>query len=84
MGKLRNPRNWESNANMEQLGWVGYVGRDVYEEALVASGRLTDKPMLACVSPGSHQSWLGRHVVWVKLKDLSVEWWLKHVQAPVH
>ena len=85
VGRLRNPRNWGSNADVEHLVWVGYVGRDAYEEALVASGRPTDKPMLACVSPGSHQtSWLGRHVVWVKLKDLSVDWWLKHVRAPVH
>lgn len=83
VGRLKNPSNWERNADMEQLVWVGYLGRDSYEQALLASGRPMDKPMLACVSPGSQKSWLGRHVVWVKLKDLSVNWWLKHVQAPV-
>mmetsp|Transcript_32430 Transcript_32430/g.79638 ORF Transcript_32430/g.79638 Transcript_32430/m.79638 type:complete len:125 (+) Transcript_32430:1396-1770(+) len=52
VGRLRNPRKWESNADVEHLVWVGYVGRDAYEEALVASGRQKDRPMLACVSPG--------------------------------
>jgi len=85
VGRLRNPRSWGSNADVEPLVCgVGYVGRDAYEEALVASGRPTDRPMLACVRPGLHHSWLGRHVVWVKLKDLSAEWWLRHVRAPVH
>ena len=84
LGRLRNPASWESSADLEQVVWVGYVGRDAYEEALLASGRPTDKPMLASVSPESHNSWLGRHVIWVKMKDLNVGWWLKHVQAPVH
>jgi hypothetical protein len=78
-----NPASWENSADFEQVVWVGYVGRDAYEEALRTSGR-PDKPMLASVSPGSQKSWLGRHVIWVKMKDLNVGWWLKHVQAPVH
>jgi hypothetical protein len=68
LGRLRNPACWERSADLEQVVWVGYVGRDAYEEALRASGRPTDKPSLASVSPGSHNSWLGRHVIWVKMK----------------
>ena len=81
LGRVRNPRSWERSSDVEDGIWLGYVGRDAYERALGASGRPLDKPMLAAVSPGSQQSWLGGQVAWVKLGELSLVWWQQHVMG---
>mmetsp|Transcript_18285 Transcript_18285/g.43908 ORF Transcript_18285/g.43908 Transcript_18285/m.43908 type:complete len:562 (-) Transcript_18285:24-1709(-) len=79
LGRLKNPISWERCSDLEGCVWVGHVGRAAYEEALLASGRPRDKPMLAAVSPGCTKGWLGNHVSWVKLAGLDIAWWERHV-----
>jgi hypothetical protein len=79
VGRTHNPRSWQSVADVEGAAWLGYVGRDAFERALLASGRDLDSPALASVSPGSVAGWLGRQVVWVRLAELSLDWWRNHV-----
>lgn len=79
LGRVRNPTRWERSSDVEECVWLGYVGRDAYERALGESGRPLDKPMLASVSPGCKQSWLGGQVAWVQLGKLSLAWWQHHV-----
>jgi hypothetical protein len=80
-GRLRNPGRWDSLEDMENIMYLAYVRRDVYERALAGAGRSTDQPLCASVSPHSRDSWLGRHLKWIRLSRLSKEWWQENVVA---
>lgn len=84
VGRLRNPCSWESLADMDHIMYLGYVERDVYERALLRSGRTVDHPVNVSVSPMSTDSWLGPYVKWVQFSALSKDWWIQNVfKAPL-
>lgn len=80
-GRLRNPDRWDSLADMEGIMYLAYVRRDDYEQALAGAGKSRDEPVCASVSPHSRDSWLGRHLKWIRLSRLTREWWQQNVVA---
>lgn len=79
VGRLQNPARWDRLADMDPVMYLGYVERDMYETALLRSGRSGHRPTTASVSPVSSASWLGPYVKWVKFSALSKEWWIHNV-----
>ena len=75
LGRQREPEGWSSARDVDGCIWLGYVGRDRYKQALKAAGKSVRKPQDATVTPGSSRSWLGSAVEWVRLRDLTRQWW---------
>ena len=76
------PNDWMSVEEYDRCGfWMGYVTRTDYLSALRSAGKPEDKALSVTVTPGGKNSknWLGRHIQWVQFKDLTSEWWSKHV-----
>lgn len=80
-GRLRNPDRWDNLADMENIMYLAYVRRDDYEQALAGAGKSRQEPVCVSVSPHSRDSWLGRHLKWIRLSRLSREWWQQNVIA---
>jgi hypothetical protein len=79
----KEPTEWTSVSEYDACDfWLGYVTRDGYMTALQESGRL-DMPLVdVTVTPGRSEksnSWLGKYIQWVKFRELTLEWWKKHV-----
>ena len=79
LGREREPQGWLCADDVGSCLWLGYVERSRYKRALRAAGRSEREPQDATVTPGSLGSWLGGAVEWVKLKDLTREWWGRKV-----
>ena len=79
LGRLRNPCRGDTLADVEHMMYLGYIRRDMYDRALSRSARSSREPMSVSISPASTISWLGKHVKWIKLSDLTKEWWDQHV-----
>ena len=84
LGRESEPAGWTSVRDFEDCIWLGYVRRDQYKLALRNAGRSRRRPQDATVTPGSSRSWLGGAVEWVRLRDLTMEWWREKVLAPPH
>ncbi len=75
LGREREPEGWSCADDVESCLWLGYVERSRYKRALRAASRSEREPQDATVTPGSSRSWLGGAVEWVRLEDLTREWW---------
>lgn len=79
LGREREPEGWLCADDVGSCLWLGYVERSCYKRALRVAGRSEREPQDATVTPGSSASWLGGAVEWVRLEDLTREWWDRKV-----
>ena len=76
----RDPDLWTDISEYASCGLrLAYVKRRDLLRAMRESNRGHLAEVDATITPGSTRSWLGPYVRWVRVQDISREWWDRHV-----
>lgn len=72
----RDPDIWTDVSEYGRIGLrLAYVKRQDLLRAMRESHRGHLAKVDATITPGSKRSWLGPYVRWVRIQDISREWW---------
>jgi len=78
---------WTSFEDLVRCGFVlGYVSRDAFKKAQVASGKSPCSVYRVALTPWGRcqRNWLGEHVEWINLGDVTLQWWQDNVSNERH